>query len=159
MKIADSIAYLNHDIADAIRAGLLREEDLPRRCQEVLGTSHAQRINTLVLDIVDTSWAATGDGAAEPPPIAMSEEVAEATDELREFMFANVYEWEGQVAEAQRARAVVEFLWEYYLAHPEAITSDFTRPDDPLARRVADYIAGMTDHFALRTAEELGWRS
>jgi dGTPase len=86
----------------------------------------------------------------------MSDAVAEATNELRDFMFARVYEWEGQQAEAARARRIVHFLFEYYLAHPEAITSDFTRPDDALARRVADYIAGMTDHFAMRTAESLG---
>jgi len=159
LKLADSVAYLNHDIADAIRAGLLREEDLPRRAREVLGASHSQRINTLVLDIVETSWAATGEGAplgGEPPRISMSEEAAAATNELRDFMFENVYEWEGQVAEAARARRVVHFLFDYFTAHPEALTSDFTRPDDPLVRRVADYIAGMTDLFALRAAESLG---
>ena len=161
VKLADSIAYLNHDIADAIRAGLLGEEDLPRPAREALGTDHAQRINTLVLDIIETSWEATGEGApsgAEPPRIVWSEAVAAATNELRDFMFAHVYEWEGQRAEAARARRVVQFLFEYYLAHPEAITSDFTRPDDALVRRVADYVAGMTDLFALRTAESLGLR-
>ena len=139
----------------------MREEDLPRRTREVLGTQHAERINALVIDIVETSWAATGEGALpgqEPPRIGMSEEAAGATNELREFMFARVYEWEGQQAEAARARRVVHFLFEYYLAHPEAISSDFTRPDDPLVRRIADYIAGMTDLFALRTAESLGLR-
>jgi dGTPase len=159
VKIADSIAYLNHDIADAIRAGLLREDGLPRRTRDVLGASHAQRINTLVLDIVDTSWAATGEGASpggEPPRIAMSKDALAATNELRDFMFHNVYEWEGQLAEAARARRVVRFLFEHYLAQPEALTSDFTRLEDPLVRRVADYVAGMTDHFALRAAEELG---
>ncbi|MDP3766831.1 MAG: deoxyguanosinetriphosphate triphosphohydrolase, partial [Dehalococcoidia bacterium] len=161
VKLADSVAYLNHDIADAIRAGLLTEEDLPRQTRQVLGTSHAQRINALVLDIIETSWAATGEASAPgdaPPRIAMSEHAAAATNELRDFMFANVYEWEGQQAEAARARRVVQFLFDYYLAHPEEITSDFTRPDDPLVRRIADYIAGMTDLFALRAAESLGWQ-
>jgi dGTPase len=86
----------------------------------------------------------------------MSEEALAATNELRDFMFDHVYEWEGQLTEAARARRVVRFLFEHYLAHPEALTSDFTRPEDPLVRRVADYVAGMTDHFALRAAEELG---
>ncbi|MCH8995323.1 MAG: deoxyguanosinetriphosphate triphosphohydrolase [Chloroflexi bacterium] len=160
VKIADSIAYLNHDIADAIRAGLLRDDDLPRQTQEVLGARHAERINTLVLDIVETSWEATGEGTLsrgdEPPRIAMSERKAAATNELRAFMFDRVYEWEGQQAETARARRVVRLLFEHYVAHPDAITSDFTRPDDALVRRVADYIAGMTDLFALRTAESLG---
>jgi dGTPase len=159
VKLADSIAYLNHDIADAIRAGLLRDEDLPASTREVLGNTHAERINTLVLDIIETSWPVTGEGESagnETPRINLSERTAAATNELRDFMFENVYEWEGQQAEAARARRVIHFLFEYYLAHPEALTSDFTLPDDPLVRRVVDYIAGMTDHFALRTADEFG---
>ena len=157
IKIADSVAYLNHDIADAIRAGLLREVDLPARSRAFLGQGHAQRINTLVLDIVSSSWAATGEGADdETPRITMTDEAAEATNELRDFMFENVYEWEGQLAEAARARRVVHFLFEHYVAHPEQITSDFSRPSDAVVRRAADYIAGMTDHFALRAAADLG---
>jgi len=158
VKLADAVAYLNHDFADALRAGLLQEEELPAQARDVLGGSHSQRINVLVSDIVETSWAATGEddvGGAQPL-IAMSGEVAAATNELRDFMFARVYEWEGQQAEAARASRIVHFLFEYYLAHPEALASDFTRADDPLVRRVADYIAGMTDLFALRTAESLG---
>jgi dGTPase len=159
VKLADSIAYLNHDIADAIRAGLLRDEDLPASTRGVLGRTHAERINTLVLDIIQASWLAAGESGSSPegsPRIRMSERTAEATNELRNFMFQNVYEWEGQQAEAARARRVIHFLFEYYMAHPEALTSDFTLPADPLIRRTADYIAGMTDLFALRTAEELG---
>ena len=160
VKLADSVAYLNHDIADAIRAGMLREEDIPARARAVLGTTHRQRIDTLVLDIVGTSWAATGEAgsASGEPRISMSEEAAAATNELRDFMFENVYEWEGRQAEAARSRQVLVFLFEYYMGHPEALTSDFTRPEDPLIRRVADYIAGMTDLFALRTADALGLR-
>ncbi len=159
VKLADSIAYLNHDIADAIRAGLLRDDDLPASTRSVLGATHAQRINTLVLDIIETSWSASGDGgqaAAGTPRINMSERAASATNELRDYMFTNVYEWEGQQAEAARARQVVHFLFEYYLAHPDALTSDFTLPGDPLIRRVADYIAGMTDLYALSSADTLG---
>jgi len=159
VKLADSIAYLNHDIADAIRAGLLRDEDLPASTREVLGATHSQRINTLVLDIIETSWPATGEGASangEMPRINMSERAACATNELRDFMFENVYEWEGQQAEAARARQIVHFLFNYYSSHPEAITSDFTLPDDPLVRRAADYVSGMTDLFAMRTADALG---
>ena len=158
LKLADSVAYLNHDIADAIRAGLLTEDDLPASSREVLGTDHSARISTLVLDIVEASWDASGETphTGETPRIVMSEGAKEATNELRDFMFANVYEWEGQLGEAERARRVVHFLFEHYMAHPEAITSDFTRPSDPPIRRTADSIAGMTDHFALRTAEELG---
>jgi len=160
VRLADSVAYLNHDIADAIRAGLLREEDLPHSVRETLGSSHSQRINSLVCDIVDHSWGASGlaDSDAQPQ-IGMSAEMAAAANELRDFMFENVYLWEGARPEASRARGVVYFLFDYYLAHPGEIVSDFVRPDDPPERRAADYIAGMTDLFAEKTAAELGFRS
>jgi dGTPase len=159
VKLADSIAYLNHDIADAIRAGLLRDEDLPESTREVLGNTHSERINSLVLDIIGTSWSVSGeseDTTSETLRIKMSDRAADATNELRDFMFNNVYEWEGQQAEAARARQVIHFLFQYYMTHPDALTSDFTLPDDSLVRRVSDYIAGMTDLFALRTADALG---
>jgi len=160
VRVADSVAYLNHDIADAIRAGLLGEGDLPEQVRAVLGGSHSRRIDTLVRDIIEASWAASGPPAVEEQPaIGMSEEVAAATNELREFMYQNVYLWEGRAAEAARARRMVGFLFEHYLSHPEEITSDFTRPEDPPSRRAADYIAGMTDLFALREAERLGFRA
>ncbi len=160
VRLADSVAYLNHDIADAIRAGLLHEEDLPRRAREVLGSSHSQRINTLVCDIIDASWSATGlVPADEPPRIQMSEEVEAATNELRDFMFENVYLWEGAQMEGERARRLVRFLFEYYAAHPQEVVSDFVLASDPPERRAADYIAGMTDQFALDTAVRIGFRA
>ena len=160
VRLADSVAYLNHDIADALRAGLLREEDLPRRARQVLGGRHSQRIDTLVCDIIDASWLASSAVAAEGPPcIAMSEDVGAAANELRDFMFENVYLWEGAQAEGRRARQVVHFLFEYYVAHPGQIVSDFVLPGDPPERRAADYIAGMTDRFATSTADRLGFRA
>ena len=161
VRLSDSVAYLNHDIADAVRAGLLRTDDLPREARRVLGDTHSQRIDALVSDIVDASWDAasaprTATGAALP--IAMSAEVAAATDELRDYLFENVYLWEERLAEADRARRVVEFLWGHFLGRPEAVAaSEYTRPEDPLVRRIADYIAGMTDQFAMSAAERLGF--
>jgi dGTPase len=155
-RIADTIAYLNHDIADAIRAGLLSDADLPRNVRDTLGERHSQRINTLVCDIVDESWAATGLlGEDVRPSIRMSAPVLAATDELREFMFQRVYLWEDAQAEAVSARRLVRFLFEYYIAHPEETSSDFALPDDPPWRRAADYIAGMTDTFAMDLGREL----
>ncbi len=157
VRIADSVAYLNHDIADAIRAGLLSEEELPQRVRAVLGSEHSQRIDTLVCDIIEQSWAASGPPDAEAVPrIAMSERVLAATDELREFMFQRVYLWEAAQRESTGAKRVVRFLFDYYVAHPAEITSDFTRPDDPPPRRAADYVAGMTDVFATDLARRLG---
>jgi len=155
VKLADAVAYLNHDIGDAIRAGLISEEELPREVTQTLGSSHSQRINTLVTDIVEHSWAATGEGEA-PPEIGMSEEVLAAANTLREFMFQRVYLWEGRRHEAERAQQVVRFLFQYYLAHPQEIESDFVIASDPPWRQAADYVAGMTDGFALSAAERLG---
>ena len=161
VRLSDSVAYLNHDIADAVRAGLLRTEDLPREARRVLGDTHSQRIDVLVSDIVDASWDAAAAPRTAPGvalPIAMSAEVSAATDALRDFLFENVYLWEERLAEADRARRLIEFLWHYFLARPEEVAaSEYTRPEDPLARRIADYIAGMTDQFAITTAARLGF--
>ena len=160
VRLADSVAYLNHDIADAIRAGLLREEDLPRSVRDTLGSGHSRRINSLVCDVIEHSWAASGlVGSDAKPQIAVSPKMAAAANELRDFMFEKVYEWEGARREAERARRVVYFLFDRYLAHPNEVASDFVRPDDPPERRAADYIAGMTDLFAERTAAALGFHS
>jgi dGTPase len=162
VRLSDSVAYLNHDIADAIRAGVLRQDDLPGDAMRVLGATHAQRIDTLVSDIVDASWGAASSprsDAAIAPVIAMSAEVSAATDQLREYLFENVYLWEERLAEAAQARRVIEFLWSYFLSHPDDLAaSEYTRRDDALARRAADYIAGMTDHFAVSAAERLGFK-
>ncbi len=178
VKLSDAVAYINHDIGDAIRAGLISEEELPREVKETLGSRHSQRIDTLVPDIVEHSWPATGDpstklsersigvrkadrtgsGRAVGPRIGMSEGVLAAANILREFMFQRVYLWEGRREEAEQAKQVVRFLFRHYLSRPEEIDSDFIIASDPPWRRVADYVAGMTDGFALSTAERLGHR-
>ena len=165
VRISDSVAYLNHDIADAVRGGVLKPDDLPQAARAALGETHSQRIDSLVSDIVDASWDAASqariDGALPPDAIvAMSDAVTQATNELRDYLFENVYLWEERLAEAARARRIIEFLWHYYVRHPgEVNASEYTRAEDPLARRVADYIAGMTDHFAVAAAQRLGFRS
>jgi dGTPase len=159
VKISDAIAYINHDIADAIRAGLITEDELPREVTETLGNRHSQRIDTLVSDVISHSWAATGEDPsvqASEVRIGMSERVLAAANTLREFMFQRVYTWEGRREEAEQARHVVGLLYNYYLEHPEEVQSDFVIPTDPPWRRAADYVAGMTDGFALALAERLG---
>jgi dGTPase len=158
VRLADSVAYLNHDIADAIRAGVLEAEDLPREARRALGETHSDRINTLVSDIVDASWDAAHGGAESAREVIMTADIAAAADELRAFMFENVYLWEERLAEAARARRLLESLWDWFLRHPEEVaSSEYTRAEDPLVRRVADYISGMTDHFAVATAERHGF--
>ena len=157
VKISDAIAYINHDIADAIRAGLISEDALPAEVGQVLGRRHSERINTLVCDIVDASWWATGE--EEPPgdrKIRMSAPVWAAANTLREFMFQRVYLLEARQEETEQAQRVVQMLYRHFLEHPEEVQSDFVIEGDPQWRRAADYVSGMTDGFALSTAQRLG---
>jgi dGTPase len=147
VRLADRIGYVNHDIDDAIRAGLLAEADLPREATAVLGESHGRRIATLVQDIV----AATGDG----PEVRLSDEVHAALDRLREFMFERVYLRPEAAAEQERAIKVLQALFAHYLENPGQIPEEYRAAPGDLPTRVADYIAGMTDRYALRTYERL----
>jgi len=153
VRFADRLGYVNHDIDDAIRAGLITEDELPGDVADVLGHSHGERIETLVTDIVE----ATGDR----PEVRMSDPVFAALDALREFMFERVYLREEAAAEQDKAIAVIRALFSYYLEHPDEVPDEYARAPGTPADRVADYIAGMTDRYALRTYEDLflphGW--
>ena len=155
VKIADAIAYINHDIGDAIRAGIITENDLLLSAVTILGHSHSQRINTMVCDIIDCSWGARGDGAVTHPVIGMSPRVLEATNTLRDFLFDRVYSQSSAEEEAEKARDVIRSLYEYFNKHEDKLPSEYSLCSDEIERRVVDYIAGMTDQYALRTAEEL----
>ncbi|MPZ22321.1 MAG: deoxyguanosinetriphosphate triphosphohydrolase [Dehalococcoidia bacterium] len=160
VKIADSVAYLNHDIADAIRAGLISDAGLPPQPADVIGRTHSERINTMVSDIVEASWegvTAPREQTADALVITMSPPVLAAANELREFMFERVYLWEGQASQARRAGQVVAFLYEHFAAHPGEIASDYQIRDDPPSRRAADFVSGMTDHYAMELATGLGF--
>ncbi|HHV33988.1 MAG TPA: deoxyguanosinetriphosphate triphosphohydrolase [Syntrophomonadaceae bacterium] len=147
VRIADRISYINHDIDDAIRAGIIKESDLPRDCIKILGNRHKARINTMVTNIIEKSWG--------KPEITMSDDVQVATDGLRSFLFQQVYI--GSVAKKEEAKAqrIVKTLYEYYLENPDFLTEDLKPKvsDEGLERCVVDYIAGMTDRFALKTFE------
>jgi len=153
VRFADRIAYINHDVDDAIRAGVLREGELPREPLEVLGRSHSERINTLVTDLVEES--------ADRAEIGLSPRVFAALDALRDFMFDQVYMRETARAEHEKAVKLIRDLFAHYLEHPEEIPPEYHRAPGDLPTRVADYIAGMTDRYALRTYERLflpqGW--
>jgi len=156
-KIADIVAYVNHDIGDAIRAGIITERDLPLAAVKVLGISHSQRVNTMVTDIIQSSWAARGcDKIVDKPTINMSPQVLEATRTLREFLFERVYNVQSAEEEAERGRAVICQLYDYFKKHEDKLPPEYRAHSDDTERRVVDYIAGMTDLYALRLAEELG---
>jgi len=152
VKLSDSIAYLNHDIQDATRAGLIAERDLPAAARSTLGENHTTRIDTLVTDCVRSSLATFED---EHPSIVLAPATLEATDQLREFMFQRVYLHESTLKGADLGQRVVHALFIHYRDHPGQIRG-WSLSGDPPWRRAADYVSGMTDHYALNRAHELG---
>ena len=153
-KVADAVAYINHDIGDAIRAGIITEGDLPLAAVGVVGMSHSQRINSMVSDIIENSWAATGQGSGRPE-IGMSPGVLAAANTLRDFLFEHVYNLRSARAETDRAVAAMHRLYRYLGEHREELPFEYRVHGDDEARGVVDYIAGMTDQFALRKASEI----
>ena len=149
VRTSDRIAYINHDIDDAMRAGILTEADIPPEIAEILGHSHSQRINTLVENMIDNTIA-TG-------TLGMQPEIAQAMDRLRTFMFARVYTNPVAKGEEAKAKDMLCRLFEYYMRRPEKLPADFL-PQldfDGMERIVCDYIAGMTDRYAVYKYSEL----
>ena len=145
---ADRIAYVNHDIDDAIRAGLLTEDALPASTHKVLGPDHSSRIELLVRDMVQTS-AALDD-------IALSEPVWDAMSELRSFLFANVYTAPQVLVEVQKAKCLVAQLFDYYVDNIEEVPEEYRAiAEGDRLQAVTDYIAGMTDRYATATFKRL----
>jgi dGTPase len=160
IKIADSIAYINHDIDDAMRAGLLSTADLPRQAVAVLGDTHARRINTMVCDLIDHNWWAGGEGTPpDPPLLAMSADILQATNALREFMYQRVYLDARAKADEGKVRIMIDLLFRHFKAHPEQLPADLRlinqRRDEPIERAVVDYVAGMTDRYAIKVFDDL----
>jgi dGTPase len=145
VRLLDRVAYINHDIDDALRAGVLDEADLPREPLAVLGTTGAERIDALVHDVVEQSERA-GD-------IVQSAEAGAAMGELRDFMFAGVYLADGARREHRKIEHVVRTLFDHWCEHPEELPPPV--PGADLATRVTDYLAGMTDRFCIRRFEAL----
>ena len=155
IRRADRIAYINHDIDDAIRAGILSDRDLPASVTRVLGDVHRERINTLVCDCILSS--------REAGSIVLSPDVEQALQELREFMFERVYRNPVAKGQETKAKDMLRRMFEYYIRNPHALPEDF-QPQmsfDGLERTVCDYIAGMTDNYAVDKFTELfipaGW--
>lgn len=155
VRRSDQIAYVNHDIDDAIRAGVLTDADIPKDIVRVLGQTHSQRIDTLVCDMIRSS--------REAGKICLSEPVDRALHDLRRFMFENVYFNPYVKGEESKAEDMLKRLYEYYYSHPEALPADF-HPQmtfDGMERTVCDYIAGMTDKYAVDKYSQLfipsGW--
>lgn len=143
VKISDGIAYVNHDLDDALSFKRLDEKQIPDSILKVLGYSHSQRIDTMVTDIIRCS--------INKNEIIMSDKILKATDELRNFLFENVYLKEDEFEDAKKAKEIVYFLFEFYKSNPDILFSEHNQnsPDDPLEISVADYISSMTDRYAV----------
>lgn len=148
VSLADRIAYINHDIEDAIRAGILREEDLPKNAIAVLGGMTKTRINTAIADIYENSYG--------KPHVAMSEEVMAATNELRTFMFRNVYDYTN-IAIQERAERMLTQMFEYFMKNVDKLPNAYLRllEHDDRESVVCDYLSGMTDRYAISVFESL----
>ena len=149
VKIADRIAYLNSDIDDAIRAGILLPEDIPCELSAVLGDGYSTRINAMVRNVIESSF--------EQPDICMTGEVEEATLELRDFLMKNVYRGSAAKRDEGKAQYLLIRLFEYFRDHPEEMPPLYVRniSRDGVARCVCDFISGMTDRYAIERYEEL----
>jgi dGTPase len=143
VRLSDAIAYINHDVDDAVRARLIDPFDLPSSAIGHLGTSRSERINTVVIDIIGTSQG--------QPMVAMSGETLTQLDLLREFLFLHVYRNRVVTTEGERAQRLITALFEYVCAHAEHLPEEIQRDvrGEGTERLVADYIAGMTDSFAI----------
>ena len=150
VRFSDKIAYINHDIDDAIRAGILKEEDIPQKFREVLGGSTRERLNTLIHDIIHSSEG--------KPDILMSPHVEAAMRDLRSFMFEHLYRDSVAKREESKADNLLTGLFEYYMKHEELLPEEYIEmmetEHQALDRTVCDYIAGMTDQYAIAKFQE-----
>lgn len=151
VRLSDKIAYINHDIDDSIRAGIFSEENLPKEIINVLGKSVKERLNTLVHDVIENSF--------DEPDIIMSKEIYDAMMDLRKWMFKNVYTNGLAKTEEGRAKGIVKMLYEYFLDNIDFMPKEYIHYiydlNQPKERIVCDYIAGMTDTYAIKKFMEI----
>lgn len=148
VRVSDVIAYVNHDIDDALRAGLIKEEEIPAKITDILGKHHATRIDRLVLDVVETSLK---NGLER---IAMSQKIYQALIDLRDFLYEKVYFNSAAREDLNKTKKVIRELYEYLLKNPGDLVKEYPKGDS-LERRVGDFIAGMTDSYALAMYEKI----
>lgn len=146
---ADRIAFINHDIDDAVRAGIIAVDDLPKDCLEGLGYTHGERINTMVTSIISKS--------ENKPEIKMDDDTRKLSDKLLEYLYANVYTNSAAKAEESKAEEMLEQLYRYFEANPEKMPKEYVDnlENEGVGRNVCDYIACMTDRYALYTYKKL----
>lgn len=150
VRLSDKIAYINHDIDDAIRGGIIAEEDIPKELRNTLGKNVRERLNRLIHDVITNSM--------DQPSIRMSDEISQAMAELRKYMFANVYQNPQAKGEEGKAVQMVEKLYLYYEDRIELLPEHNRKRielGDSEEQAVCDYIAGMTDTYAVKKFEDI----
>ncbi len=149
IRQADRIAYINHDIDDALRAGILTTEEIPRELRRILGETHGERIETMVESVISASL--------DRPEIRMEEEIQAATDALRAFLFRRVYRDNAAKDEEIKAKEMLAQLYAYFEANPERLPGLYGRnlATESVGRCVCDYLSGMTDRYAIELYREL----
>jgi dGTPase len=163
VKLADTIAYINHDTDDALRARIIRQEEIPPIVTEVLGPTNARRINTLVVDIIEQNWriAYPGPDLASRDRCAIelriSPHVQEAADVLKHFLYRRVYTGREAGAERQKVHHLIRTLFDHFCAHADGLPPELRANPrgEAKERLVVDYISGMTDRFAIATFQRL----
>ena len=150
VRLSDKIAYINHDIDDAIRGRILNEDEIPKEFTDILGTSVKKRLDTMIRDIVENSF--------DKPDIRMSDTVQDAMMGIRKFMFEHVYQNNAAKVEEVKARTMLQELYRYYLCNYRLLTDEFSaliESGEPVEKVVCDYIAGMSDGYSVKRFEEL----
>lgn len=149
IRLSDRIAYINHDIDDAVRAKILRAEDLPKSCTDILGKTHGERINNMILDVVNIS--------KDYSFVRMSKKIGEATDELRDFLFKNVYTDTVAQQENDKACKIVRMMFDYFTNNQNQLPNEYREHINVYGTEqiVCDYIAGMTDLYAIKLFNEI----
>lgn len=169
VRVSDALAYLAHDILDALRSDFVKLDELPAEAVEALGVRHSQRVDTVISDVMESSWDCTGeidvaqsmpegtsaDAAGTKPWIRMSPELGKIVTDLRVFMFERFYHPISASVEGRKAAAIVGVLFEHFSRKPELIPAWIRELSESNERAAADYVCGMTDNYALMMAEQV----
>ncbi len=147
IRIADRLAYINHDIDDSLRAGLISESDLPKEAVNEIGLTTSQRLNSMISDVINVS--------SEKRDISMSDKMYGILNALKDFMFTKVYTDSAAKAEEIKAKRMIGSMFEYFRQNPDKLPREYINRDVKLERKIADYISGMSDSFAIYSYEEI----
>lgn len=163
VRISDALAYLAHDIQDALRSDYIQLEDLPQEAVDALGVRHSQRVNAVIQDVIESSWDCTGEiavegtktGSDDKPWIRMSDELGKIVTDLRVFMFDRFYHPISNSVQGRKAAAIVGVLFEHFTRNPDEIPAWLRELSESTDRAAADFVCGMTDNYALNMAEQV----